>query len=156
MRVRRIGFLGVRTDRVADTTAFFREVVGLRAVATADARTVTQLPTGTLDFVEVFAEDFRDARLIPDEAERVFVAFIVEDLEEARGEVEVGEHGARGIAVHEVARIAGAATPGEIWLSETTVALTGGAGLKFDDRGQHELKGIQGTRHLYAYLASAS
>jgi class 3 adenylate cyclase len=72
------------------------------------------------------------------------------------GEVEVGEHGARGIAVHEVARIAGAAAPGETWLSETTVALTGGAGLKFDDRGQHELKGIQGPRHLYAYLAGAS
>ena len=88
MRVRRIGFLGVRTDRVAETTAFFREVVGLRTVATAEARTVTQLPTGALDFVEVFADDFRDARLIPDETEGVFVAFIVEDLEEARGEVE--------------------------------------------------------------------
>ena len=88
MRVQRIGFLGVRTDRVAETTAFFREVVGLRTVATADARTVTQLPTGALDFVEVFADDFRDARLIPDEAEGVFVAFIVDDLEEARADVE--------------------------------------------------------------------
>src|SRR5215471_19148802 len=88
MRVRRIGFLGVRTDRVADTTAFFREVVGLRAVATAESRTVTQLPTGTLDLVEVFADDFRDERLIPEEADGVFVAFIVENLEEARAEVE--------------------------------------------------------------------
>jgi hypothetical protein len=87
MRVRRIGFLGVRTNRVAETTAFFREVVGLGTVATAEARTVTQLPTGALDFVEVFAGDFRDSRLIPDEAEGVFVAFIVEDLEGAWAEV---------------------------------------------------------------------
>lgn len=72
------------------------------------------------------------------------------------GEVEVGEHGARGIAVHEVARIAASAASGEIWLSETTMALTGGSGLNFEDRGQHELKGIEGRRHLYAYLASAN
>ena len=66
------------------------------------------------------------------------------------GEVEVGEHGARGIAVHEVARIAAAAAPGEIWLSETTRTLTGGSSLTFDDRGEHSLKGIEGTRQLYA------
>ena len=72
------------------------------------------------------------------------------------GEVEVGEHGTRGIAVHEVARIAASAASGEIWLSETTIALTGGSGLNFEDRGRHELKGIEGERHLYAYVASAS
>ena len=71
------------------------------------------------------------------------------------GEVEIGEHGARGIAVHEVARIAAAAAPGEIWLSETTRSLTGGSGLAFEDRGHHSLKGIEGERQLYAYLHAA-
>lgn len=84
MKVKRIGFLGVRTDRVAETTAFFRDVVGLRAAATGEHRTVTQLPTGRWDFVEVFGSDFRDERLIPPEAAGVFVAMVVEDVEEAR------------------------------------------------------------------------
>jgi hypothetical protein len=55
----RIGFLGVRTDRVAETTAFFRDVVGLGAVATSESRTVTRLPTGKWDFVEVESGLFR-------------------------------------------------------------------------------------------------
>ncbi len=88
VRVRRIGFLGVRTDRVAETTAFFRDVVGLAAVATGESRTVTRLPTGRWDFVEVFERDFRDERMIRAEAEGVFVAFFVDDIEEARRECE--------------------------------------------------------------------
>jgi len=64
VKVVRLGFLGVRTDRVAETTSFFRDVVGLSAVATSETRTVTQLPTGSWDFVEVFGADFRDDRLI--------------------------------------------------------------------------------------------
>lgn len=88
MRVRRIGFLGVRTDRVAETTAFFRDVVGLAAVGTSESRTVTQLPTGSWDFVEVFRRDFDDERLIPGEADGVFVAILVEDVVEARRDCE--------------------------------------------------------------------
>ena len=88
MKVQRVGFVGVRTERVAETTAFFRDVVGLAAVATGDSRTVTQLPTGAWDFVEVFDRDFRDERLIPEEASGVFVAFFVEDVEEARRDCE--------------------------------------------------------------------
>jgi len=88
VRVRRIGFLGVRTDKVAETSEFFRDVVGLAPVATGESRTVTKLPTGRWDFVEVFDGDFDDARLIPDEANGVFVAFFVEDIEEARRDVE--------------------------------------------------------------------
>lgn len=84
MKVRRIGFLGVRTDRVDETTAFFRDVVGLPAAATEESRTVTRLPTGRLDFVEIFSSDFHDERLIPPEATGVFVAIFVDDLEEAR------------------------------------------------------------------------
>lgn len=84
MKAVRLGFLGVRTDRVAETTAFFRDVVGLAEVATSETRTVTQLPTGRWDFVEVFGPDFRDDRMIRDEIDGVFVAILVEDIEEAR------------------------------------------------------------------------
>jgi catechol 2,3-dioxygenase-like lactoylglutathione lyase family enzyme len=80
----RVGFLGVRTDRVAETTAFFRDVVGLGAVATSENRTVTQLPTGKWDFVEVFDVDFNDDRMIRAEIDGVFVAIFVEDIAEAR------------------------------------------------------------------------
>lgn len=88
MKARRIGFVGVRTDRVAETTAFFRDVVGLPAVGTGEHRTVSQLPTGQWDFVEVFGSDFHDERLIHPEAAGVFVAIFVEDLEEARRDCE--------------------------------------------------------------------
>lgn len=54
MKVRRIGSVGVRTDRVAETTAFLRDVVGLPAATTLEDWTVTQLPPGRWDFVEVF------------------------------------------------------------------------------------------------------
>ena len=94
VRVQRIGFVGVRTERVAETTAFFRDVVGLAGVATGESRTVTQLPTGKWDFVEVFGRDFRDERLIPAEVDGVFVAIFVEDLEEARRDCE-----ARGVEI---------------------------------------------------------
>jgi class 3 adenylate cyclase len=44
------------------------------------------------------------------------------------GEVELTTSGARGIAVHEVARITAAAETGEILVSETTRTLSAGAG----------------------------
>ncbi len=93
MLVKRVGFVGVRTDRVDETTAFFRDVLGLPAVATREAHTISQMPTGAWDFVEVFGADFGDARLISDEVgEGVFVAFFVDDLEEARRDIEAAGH----------------------------------------------------------------
>jgi class 3 adenylate cyclase len=71
------------------------------------------------------------------------------------GEVELTSNGARGIAVHEVARIASAAGPGEILTSEATRALSMGAGLEFEDRGVHQLKGIDERRRLFAFVAAA-
>jgi len=56
----------------------------------------------------------------------------------------------RGIAVHIGARIAPRAGPGEVLVTQTTRDLVEGAGLEFEDRGLHELKGIEGPRRLYA------
>ena len=66
------------------------------------------------------------------------------------GEVEQVAEGPRGIAVHLAARVLGAAAPGEVLVSQTTHDLVEGSGLEFDDRGEHELKGIDGVRRLYA------
>jgi class 3 adenylate cyclase len=67
------------------------------------------------------------------------------------GEVELHGTQARGIAVHEVARIAAAAQPDEILVSESTRALSTGSGMRFEDRGEHSLKGLDGPRLLYRY-----
>jgi class 3 adenylate cyclase len=56
----------------------------------------------------------------------------------------------RGIAVHVCARVAALAAGGEVLVSTTTRDLVAGSGLEFDDRGEHELKGIDGTRRLFA------
>jgi class 3 adenylate cyclase len=65
-------------------------------------------------------------------------------------EVELTAKGARGVAVHEAARILASAQPGEIWVSETTRVLAMGSGITFEDRGDHELRHIGGSRKLFA------
>jgi hypothetical protein len=70
------------------------------------------------------------------------------------GEVELTANGARGIAVHEVARIAAAAGAGEIFTSEATRTLAMGAGLEFEDRGERKLKGLDEQRRLFAFVPS--
>ncbi len=68
------------------------------------------------------------------------------------GEVELVGTDVRGIAVHEAARVMAAAGPGEILVSELTRALAGASGLRFEDRGVHELKGLDGEWHLSAFV----
>jgi class 3 adenylate cyclase len=56
----------------------------------------------------------------------------------------------RGIALHMGARIMALAGPAEVLVSATTHDLVAGSGLEFDDRGEHELKGIEGPRRVFA------
>lgn len=56
----------------------------------------------------------------------------------------------RGIAVHVGARIVSLAGKGEVLVSATTRDLVAGSGLEFEDRGEHELRGVEGMRRLYA------
>ena len=60
-----------------------------------------------------------------------------------------------GIAVHIGARIASLARPGEILVSRTVKDLVAGSGIEFDDRGEHELKGVRGKWQLYAVKSPA-
>ncbi|MGH3127558.1 MAG: alpha/beta fold hydrolase, partial [Gaiellaceae bacterium] len=55
-----------------------------------------------------------------------------------------------GIAVVTGARISSLAGPGEVLVSSTVKDLVAGSGLAFEDRGEHELKGVPGTWRLYA------
>lgn len=66
------------------------------------------------------------------------------------GEVEVSLSDARGIAMHATTRIAALAHPAEIWVSGTVRDLLDGSDFDFKERGQHELKGLHGSRPLYA------
>jgi class 3 adenylate cyclase len=68
------------------------------------------------------------------------------------GEVERRAGGVRGIAVHLAARILGLAAAGEVLVSQTTRDLVEGSGIELADRGEHELKGIEGARRLYAVV----
>jgi class 3 adenylate cyclase len=68
------------------------------------------------------------------------------------GEVELVGDDIGGVAVHEAARVMASAATNEILVSETTRALSLGAGLTFEDRGVHRLKGLEGERHLFAYV----
>src|SRR5919106_5603299 len=69
------------------------------------------------------------------------------------GEVEVVGSDLRGVAVHEAARIMAQAGEDEILVSETTRALAQTAGLAFEDRGSHDLRGLPGDWRLFAYVA---
>ena len=69
------------------------------------------------------------------------------------GEVELVGEDVRGVTVHEAARIMATAGPGEILVSDLTRVLAGTAGLRFDDHGTFELKGLDGEWHLSAFVA---
>ncbi len=65
------------------------------------------------------------------------------------GEVEVGGDDISGLAVHLAARIMGQAGPGEILVSRTVRDLVVGSQLRFTDRGEFHLKGVEEPWKLY-------
>jgi class 3 adenylate cyclase len=66
------------------------------------------------------------------------------------GEVERRGTELAGIAVHLACRVCEIAQPGEVLVSRTVVDLVAGSGATFDDRGEHELKGIPAAWRLFA------
>jgi class 3 adenylate cyclase/pimeloyl-ACP methyl ester carboxylesterase len=65
------------------------------------------------------------------------------------GEIERAGHGIAGVGVHIGARVGALAGTGEVWVSSTVKDLTAGSGLAYEDRGEHELKGVSDRWHLY-------
>jgi class 3 adenylate cyclase len=66
------------------------------------------------------------------------------------GEVELRGDDIGGIAVHIGQRVSALAAPGEVLVSRTVTDLVAGSGLEFDERGEHELKGVPGKWAIYA------
>ena len=66
------------------------------------------------------------------------------------GECEVHEGKVAGLAVVIGARVAALAEGGEVLVSQTVKDLVAGAGVDFEERGEHELKGVPGSWRLYS------
>jgi class 3 adenylate cyclase len=69
------------------------------------------------------------------------------------GEIEVMTGGVGGIAVHIGARVSALAGADEILVSSTVKDLVTGSGITFEDRGQHELKGVPETWRVWAVVS---
>jgi class 3 adenylate cyclase len=66
------------------------------------------------------------------------------------GEIEMRGGDVSGLTVHIGARIGALAGAGEVLVSGTVRDLVVGSGLEFDERGEHELRGIEGRWRLLA------
>jgi class 3 adenylate cyclase len=69
------------------------------------------------------------------------------------GECEVVDGKRSGIAVSIGARVASNAAPSEVLVSQTVKDLVAGSGLTFEDRGEHELKGVPDRWRLYRVVS---
>jgi class 3 adenylate cyclase/pimeloyl-ACP methyl ester carboxylesterase len=66
------------------------------------------------------------------------------------GEIVRRDSGVSGIAVHIGARVSALASPGEVLVTRTVRDLVAGSGIAFEERGEHELKGVPDRWALYA------
>ena len=66
------------------------------------------------------------------------------------GECDVRGDDLGGLAVHIAARVAAAADADEVLVSSTVKDLVAGSGITFEDRGEHDLKGVPDTWRIYA------
>ena len=66
------------------------------------------------------------------------------------GEIELRGSDIGGIAVHAAARVMAQSAPEEVLVSRVVTDLVAGAGLRFSERGSHELKGLPGRWDLFA------
>ena len=72
------------------------------------------------------------------------------------GEAEIIDDKIGGLAVSIGARVGSAAGPSEVLVSSTVKDLVAGSGIAFEDRGEHELKGVPGTWRLFRATPSGS
>jgi class 3 adenylate cyclase len=71
------------------------------------------------------------------------------------GEIELDGDDISGVAVAIGARVGALAAAGEVLVSSTVKDLVIGSGLDFDDRGEHELKGVPDTWRLFAAVGDS-
>ena len=166
----------VEFDRVL-TTMVFTDIVGstARAVSLGDERWRTlldahdatvreQLRQFRGNEVKTTGDGFLASFDGPARAIRCSEAIIdaVNDLGLAvrvglhTGECEVRGDDLGGLAVHIAARVGALASPGEILVSSIVKDLVVGSGIEFEDRGEHEIKGVPGTWKLLAVAREQS
>ena len=85
MQVKRLAWLGTRTEKVDETTAFFRDVLGIPVLHEEPGFAMLKLPDAERDFVEVFASDNPFAALY---STGPVVGLLVDDIEQARVELD--------------------------------------------------------------------
>jgi class 3 adenylate cyclase len=68
------------------------------------------------------------------------------------GEITRRSGGVAGIAVHIGARVSALAGPGDVLVTRTVRDLVVGSGIAFEERGEHELKGVPDQWALYAAI----
>jgi class 3 adenylate cyclase len=66
------------------------------------------------------------------------------------GEIERRSSDVGGIAVHIGQRVSALAASGEVMVSSTVKDLVAGSRIEFEDRGEHDLKGVPGSWNLFA------
>jgi class 3 adenylate cyclase len=69
------------------------------------------------------------------------------------GEVEVRGADVAGVAVHIASRVSALAATGQVLVSRTVTDLVAGSGIEFEDRGDHQLKGVPGAWRLFSMKA---
>jgi pimeloyl-ACP methyl ester carboxylesterase len=164
---------GTEPDRVL-ATVLFTDIVGSteRAVAAGDRAWATLLSEHNA-LVRRQLERFRGVEIdttgdgffasFDGPARAIRCALAIRDGVRALGlEVRAGVHTGEcervdgklgGVAVNIGARVAALAGTGEVLVSATVVDLVAGSGLVFEERGEHELKGVPGRWRLRAVAA---
>ena len=66
------------------------------------------------------------------------------------GEIEVRGNDVAGMAVHIGARVSTLARPGEVLVSSTVKDSVVGSSIEFEERGEHQLKGVPGAWRLFS------
>jgi len=66
------------------------------------------------------------------------------------GEVEARWNDVGGLAVHIAKRIESTANTDEVLVSRAVVDLVAGSGIEFEDRGDHDLRGVPGSWRLFS------
>jgi DNA-binding SARP family transcriptional activator/class 3 adenylate cyclase len=140
----RAGELGDRRWR--DLLTAYDSCVG-RQLDRHHGRLVKRLGDGSLASFDAPARGIRCARAIREDVRELGL-----ELRAGlhTGECEVRDGDLTGLAVHIGARVGAHASPGEVLVSGTLKELVTGSEIGFDERGEHELRGVPGTWRLYA------
>jgi class 3 adenylate cyclase len=120
-----------------------------REVAEREGAEVETTGDGFLARFDSPARALECARVVRDDVKRLGI--------EIRAGIHTGEcelQGGKlsGIAVHIAARVQAAANPGQIFVSATVKDLAIGSAIRFEDRGEHSLKGVPGEWRLYSLV----